>query len=367
MTPQSPKMTVSAFSHRLKRPIFLLASFFLLTSLFLAFPTPLPAEDGKSLEDVLREEGIKPYTVPIHLQNQDWLLQEFGPGDPYPINVSLAAKNMVWQTREQIRRGEIPPAQGIIRTFWYTHLKPVLARTNSLNENVDQSALLHDVLVDLVRTRDIMRYKDMGFLNNNAGSVAIGKNGHVMLIGEKHGKYAVLEQIAKELNCTVFTLGGQPSLLSMEYLVDDYKAKRFDIRQSLYLLFVVDYDPAGWIIRDSVVNDLKFYGMKNIQVFDIILPSILNPDELALARFPIPSSHGTINQNWLKRSGGINGELAGFESDSVPFDRLRQKILDIATPFVGSPENIRRSNAVAELWRSLNYLIQVKLGLDTPS
>ena len=240
----------------------------------------------------------------------------------------------------------------------------MLARTNSLNEKVDQSDVLNETFVDLVRTRNIMRYKDMGFLNNNAGNVKLGKNWHVMLIGEKHGKYAVLEEIAKELGATVFTLGGQPSLLSMEYLVDDYKTKGIDIRSSLYLIFVVDYDPAGWVIRDSVVNDLKFYSMKNIQPIDIVLPNILTPEELKLAKFPIPPGHETLNQNWLKRSGGINGELSGFESDSIPFDRLRQKILDAATPFVGNPENIRRSNAVTELWRSLNVLIQAKLGLD---
>jgi hypothetical protein len=236
-----------------------------------------------------------------------------------------------------------------------------------LNPKVDQSDVLNEALVDLVRTRDIMRYKDMGFLNNNAGTVSIGKNWHVMLVGEKHGKYAVLEQISKELNCTVFTLGGQPSLLSMEYLVDDYKAKGIDIRKSMYLIFVVDYDPAGWVIRDSVVNDLKFYGIKNIQSIDLVLPNILTQEELKLAKYPLSKEHKTLNENWLKKSGGINGELSGFESDSIPFDRLRQKIIDIATPLVGNPENIRRSNAAEELWRSINYLIQVEIGvIPTP-
>lgn len=135
-------------------------------------------------------------------------------------------KNIVWQARENIRKGKDDPIQGIIRTFWYTpHIKPVFARSGSLNEKIDQSDVLNRVLVDLVRTRDIMRYKDLGFLNNNHGTVKIGRNWHVMIIGEKHGKFAVLDKIAKELNCTVLTLGGQPSLLSMEYLVDDYKKK----------------------------------------------------------------------------------------------------------------------------------------------
>lgn len=365
-------MTERAFPIHPKRPICPLKpshhlkvmGLFLLLVLLFSSSSPLQAQNNRRLETVLREEGIKSYKVPIHLQSKEWLIQEFGPGDPYPINVSLATKSMVWQTREWIRQEKLQPIQGIIRTFWYTHVKSVLARTGSLNEKVDQSDTVHEALVELVRTRDIMRYKDMGFLNNNAGTVSLGKNWHVMLVGEKHGKYAVLEEIAKELGATVFTLGGQPALLSMEYLVDDYKASGIDIRKSLYLIFVVDYDPAGWVIRDSVVNDLKFYGMKNIQAIDIVTPSILTPEELKLAKFPIPKTHETLNKNWLKKSGGINGELSGFESDSIPFDRLRQKIIDVATPLVGNPENIRRSNALNDLRQSINYLIQVKLGLN---
>ena len=331
---------------------------------FLLAVRPLAAEEPDlPLTRILREEGIKTYKVAIHLQDKDWLIQEFGPGDPYPINLTLATKNVVWQAREQIRKGELAPVQGIIRTFWYTNVKPVFARTGSLKEDVEQSDILHEVLVKLVRERDIMRYKNMGFLNNNDGTVKIGKNWHVMLIGEKHGKYSVLEKIAYELKATVFTLGGQPSLLSMEYLVDDYKTKGTDIRKSLYLIFVVDYDPAGWIIRDSVVTDLKFYGMTNIKAIDVILPDILTKKELELAQFPLPKNRKSLNDEWIKKSGGINGKPFGFESDSVPFEKLRNKIIEIATPYVGNPEIIRRANAAEELAAAIDYLVQTRLSL----
>lgn len=318
-----------------------------------------------SLEEILRDEKIRSYDIPIHEQSKQWLIQEFGPGKVHPINLTLATKNIVWQVREQIHKGEIEPVQGIIRTFWYTHIKPVFARTGSLVDDKTQYRVPHQVLVDLVRKKDIMRYKDMGFLNSNAGTVKIGKNWHVMLVGEKHGKYAVLEKIAHDLNCTVLTLGGQPSLLSMEYLVDDYKAKDIDIRKSMYLIFVVDYDPAGWIIRNSVVRDVKFYGIKNIKVIDIITPDILTPEELKLAKIPLSKGREAINTQWMEKTNGIHGEPYGFESDSVPFERLRKKITGIATAYVGDPEIIRRANTVEELRKMLNWLIQIKIGLTT--
>jgi len=339
---------------------------FVVILLLVCFSFALHAREPRtSLEEILRIEQIKSYDVPIHEQSKEWLIKEFGPGDPYPLNLTRATKNIVWQARENIRKGTDDAIQGIIRTFWYTHIKPVFARTGSLNDDVDQSDVLNRVLVDLVRERDIMRYKDFGFLNNNQGTVKIGSNWHVMIIGEKHGKFAVLDNIAQDLNCTVMTLGGQPSLLSMEYLVDDYKEKGIDIRKSMYLIFVVDYDPAGCIIRDAVVTDLKFYGIKNIKAIDIILPDILTAKELELAQFPLPELQKTLNEQWLKKSGGINGTLYGFESDSVPFARLKKKIIDTATPYVGDPEIIRRANAVKGLQESLHRLVQIKIGLLT--
>lgn len=339
------------------RRIFLILLIFFIT-------LPLQAgERRESLEQILREEQIRSYDVPIHEQSKEWLIKEFGPGDPYPINLTLATKNIVWQVREQIRKGKEKPIQGIIRTFWYTHIKPVFARTGILKEEREQSQVIHRVLVDLIRERDIMRYKDMGFLNNNAGTVKIDKNWHVLLVGEKHGKYAVLETIAKDLNSTVLTLGGQPSLLSMEYLVDDYKEKGIDIRKSMYIIFVVDYDPSGWIIRDSVIRDLKFYGMKNIKPIDIILPEILTEKEVELAKFPLPGTQKAMNEKWIELTGGIKGKPYGFESDSVPFERLRDKIIEAATPYVGNPEAIRRANTVKGLLDSVNWLIQVKVGI----
>lgn len=336
------------------------------TLLLLIVSLPIHAwQEKSSLEQILREEGIKPYKEPIHLQSKEWLIKEFGPGREYPINLSLATKNIVWQMREKILKGEEDPINGIIRTFWYTHIKSVFARADSLSEQTDQSDVLSKVLVHLVRERNIMRYKDMGFLDRNHGTQRIDNNWHVMLIGEKHGKCAVLDQIAKEIRCTVFTLGGQPSLLSMEFICDRYKEKNIDIRKSMYLIFVVDYDPSGWIIRDSVVRDLKFYGIKNIKPIDIVLPEILTPQELELAKIPLKESQQVQNEKWLAISGGINGELYGFESDSIPFERLRQKILEIATPYVGDPENIRRANTVKELASALRRVVEILTGLRT--
>jgi len=284
---------------------------------------------------ILMAEGIKTYDEPIHEQNKYWLKEQFGPGKVYPINLTKATKNIVWQVRENIRKKKQEPIEGIIRTFWYTHLKPVFARTDSLNpETQRQADVLNKVLVKLVRERNLMRYKDMGFTDQNEGNRELGKNLNVMIIGEKHGKYPSLRRIARELNCTVLTLGGQPSLLSMEYLVDEYKQRGFNLQRNIYALFIVDYDPAGWIIRESVLKDLRFYGMSNIKPIDIVRPSLYTRKELELVKYPLPTSKKVINEKWIKRTGGIRGQPYGFESDSIPFKKLKQLIVDAAKPHI---------------------------------
>lgn len=114
--------------------------------------------------------------------------------------------------------------------------------------------------------------------------------------------------------------------------MEEYKAKEIDLRSNIYVIFVVDYDPAGWVIRDSVERDLKFYGMSNLKTIDLIVPEILTKEELDLAVVPLKEKQKTLNENWLKETGGVNGKLLGFESDSVPFNRLKQKIVEAATP-----------------------------------
>jgi len=108
-----------------------LIKLFIITIVFSFLSTTLPAAE-QSLEEKLRQEKIKSYDVPIHNQSREWLIREFGPGKKYPINLSLATRNIIWQSREQIKKGEVSPIRGIIRTFWYTHIKPVFARTGSL-------------------------------------------------------------------------------------------------------------------------------------------------------------------------------------------------------------------------------------------
>ena len=69
-----------------------------------------PRDPG--LPDRLRKAGIRHYDELIHDQKKEWLVRNFragGRNPPYPINVARFMRNLVYQMKERIERGEKAP------------------------------------------------------------------------------------------------------------------------------------------------------------------------------------------------------------------------------------------------------------------
>lgn len=315
-----------------------------------------------SKKERLRRENIRGYTKPIHKQNRAWLVRRFGPGRKYPINVNKAIRNIIWQARERIAAKLRKPFEGLIRSFWYSHIKPVLARTDSLADDFDQYQQLSKMMVRLVRYADVMRYSQMGFLDENENERKIGINHHVILFSEKAGHYPLLKRIAKDHEVTIVALGGEPSVLSSEYFVDEMKEKGINIQQSFYLFSLVDYDPWGWIIRDSFIRDLEFYGVKNIENTDLVLPEFLDKKELNLAKFRLDPKDKQ-NRKWLAKSRGIDNQFWGFEADAIPPDRIKKIFEDElkSKDLISSTIPIRKARNKIEIAEALEELAIIKL------
>jgi len=323
----------------------------------------IKAQKAIPIDVRLRREGVYYYEETIHLQPKEWLIKEFGPGKEYPINVSRLIKNIIWQARTRIIQNNQPPIEGLIRSFWYTHIKPVLARTNSLNKKVDQYSQVIQMFVRLIQYCDLMRYKDIGFIDDNQNDRKIGINNHIILFAEKAGHYPLLQRIAQNTEVTILSLGGQPSLLSAEYFVDEMKAQKIDVRKSFYTFSLVDYDTSGWIIKDAFLNDLRFFGLKHLQHKDLILLEIFTQEEIELNKYPLPISPEmeAKNRKWLKESGGINGELYGLEADAAPAKKITELFTSEIKDLIESTEDIRKGRALLSISQSLDEYILARL------
>ena len=339
---------------------------------------PIKLDPKLPQKEKLRKLRIWHFDELIHDQPKEWLLKNFSQGaTKYPINVSLLFRNIIWQTRERIIKKEKPPFKELIRTFWYMYIKPTLSRAGALAHETDQYAQLVDTIVFMVKDWRLMEYKDIGFRDDKKSNRKVGYNANIILFSEKTGHQDYLEEIYEQYQVSILALGGQPSVLNVEYFVDELKKQKIDIRRSFYLFSIVDYDPSGWIIRDAFIDDLHHYGIKNTQVIDIIHPDALSPDEVKLSRYRI-STEGMAakNQAWLKEVHKRNyqnqkfleeetkrGEkiLYGLEAESVSAKRLSAALEVSMVPMIGKTEEALKLFQLKKLNDAIRQLILHKV------
>ena len=327
----------------------------------------------------LKSGGLRHYDEIIHDQPKEWLLSNFQEGaSDYPVNVARLLRNIVWQLRERILAGTREPLHELVRTFWYMHIKPTLARAGALSTESDQYAQLVDNLVALVKELDVMRYKDIGFRDDNAANRKIGANAHILLFAEKLGHQAFLDEIAAKYQISTIALGGQPSLISVEYFVDALRAAGVQLRRSFYLFSIEDYDTSGWIIQQAFLDDLKFYGVSNTRLIELVNPDQLTPEEVHLSRFPIPAGPDMRlkNETWLRRirernyknqshleekGTGDDVTLYGLEAESISTKRLTEEVQQVLVPLLGKDEDLLKLYELRRLDQAVKDLILYKL------
>jgi hypothetical protein len=336
----------------------------------------MPKKD--SLRDRLRKAGIRHYDKLIHDQTKEWLIENFNQGaTDYPVNVARLMRNIVWQTKERIITGEKPPLKELLRTFWYMYIKPTLSRAGALANETDQYVQLIDNIVYMVKDIAVMEYKDIGFRDDNQAHRRVGANANIILFSEKLGHQEFLSDITDKYNVSIIALGGQPSVLNVEYFVDTLRQARIGLQRSFYLFSIVDYDPSGWIIRDAFMDNLKFYGIPNTRVIDLIHPDMLTPEEIKFSRYRIPETEAmrVKNQNWLKEvhkrdyknqqyleeTTKDQTTLYGLEAESISAKRLEAKLEEEMVPLIGKSEDLLKIYELKKLDKAIKDLIIHKI------
>ena len=352
-----------------------------------------------SLKERLRKAGIRHFDELIHDQTKEWLVKSFKPqgaSPTYPINVAQLMRNLVWQMKERIAAGE-KQFHELVRTYWYMYVKSTLSRSDSLSAATDQYKQLTENITAIVKDFLLMAYKDIGFRDENEANKKIGVNANVITFSEKLGHFGYLTDIQKQYNISAISLGGQPSVMNVEYFVDDLKkvetgqvladrpmmlrlpapGAKINLRRSFYLYSIVDYDPSGWIIRDAFINNLRHYKIKNTKVYDLINPDMLTPDEIMLARYPIRAGADmeAKNKKWLadvtarhyknqkylveEKNGKV--KLYGLEAESIATARLTEKLKEVMVPVIGGNEEALKIYEMKNLNQAIKDLMIFKL------
>jgi len=353
----------------------------------------------KSLGDRLRKAGIRHYDEQIHEQDKDWLIKNFkaeGAGPKYPVNVARLMRNLVWQMKERVAAGK--EFHELIRTYWYMYVKSTLARAGALSAATDQYKKLTENIADMVRVFRLMTYKDIGFRDENEANMKVGVNANFIPFAEKLGHFGYLTELQRQHNVSVIALGGQPSVMNVEYFVDDLKkvksgqvladrpmmlrlpapAAKINLRRSFYLYSIVDYDPSGWIIRDAFIKNLNHYKIKNTKVHDLINPDMLSVEQIMLARYPIRAGADmeAKNKKWLadvearhyKNQKYLVDDLPsgkkklyGLEAEAISTAKLTDTLNNIMVPIIGGNEEALKLHEMKNLNQAVKDLMVFKL------
>jgi hypothetical protein len=319
------------------------------------------------VEEALKKEGIRHFDEEISRMSRERLRELFGAKTTGRINLSLLIKNLIWQAHEGLQAGTVPSFKGNIRSFWYSPVKPVLSRAEALKAKSDPYGVMIDMFVRLVMTRRLLRYRTFGFSDEGQTDRIIGaKNRHILLIAEKRGHFGLLKEIAADFDVTVLSLGGQPSVLSAEYFVEELKAAGVDLWQDFPLLTYVDYDPSGESIVQSFIRQLKAFGVKGLLRTDLVVPRNLTEEQVELNKYALSrrKSERKEIQAWLAQTGGIGGKPYGLEADAMgPAQMVEVFAREVAVYLKLGVEEVKRRREKKRLSRALQRLILRKLGL----
>lgn len=306
---------------------------------------------------IILKENLRDFDKDIRLMPTEDIQRLFADGTGRLIITQLIG-NIAWQAYSWIKSGRLDPFDGNLRSFWYSHIKPVLGRVlPAVNEG--HYGAMSGVFARYVGTYGLFRYADFGFVEDNDSLRAIGdRHPQVIVLAEKKGHWRALQRIHAQTGATVISLGGQPSLMTTEYFVAAL-AQATPLDQTFHLITDVDYDPSGQIIAESFRAQLRQMGMKHSTIRHLIEPANFTAEELKYFKYPVkndsPSDRAKVKQ-WLnpdrrrfpdRLPGGLLNEKGqrepmGLESDAMPRDRLLQ-LAAAAVEAVTRPPSRRRA------------------------
>jgi hypothetical protein len=263
--------------------------------------------------------GIRRIDKDLRTLTRSQLAKYFSAETSGRILLTSLIKNIIWQAYELIQSGKEPTIDGNIRTFWYRWVKPVLAHISDDDKSkTDPYDVMVTLLSDMVLDLKLFSYSDFDFSDENWENRRIGASKpHILVFAEKSGWMRFLRQIHTDFGVSVIALGGMPSALTSEYTSRDISPKLLSPK-FVHLIGIVDYDPAGDIIANAFKEQLTSTGLSIASLTTLIHPSYYTKEELSIFRFPLPKKDKTKVNNWLSRTGGIEGKPFGLESESMP-------------------------------------------------
>lgn len=295
---------------------------------------------------------------------------------PHSIRIGLLIRNVIWQLHEQIQAGAQPEfyrKRGTIRGLWY-HMKTHFHRHKLLR--IDMYGSLIKQMTTMV-VAGVVSYRDFAFTDIDAHKWHLPLvNTNAIIVCEKDGFANYAREYRDTYGCGAVTMGGSPSLMSVDYYTQRMREAGIDLTQQFVIITVVDYDPKGEDAANDFVEKLKLFGVRKFQRFrqyegkydrlDLIQPKFLNVTGQASDGQPykLPASEvkAKYGKAWFARTGGVDGKVGwGIESDACRGERIHELLMEHLVPQLQvGVDAVRRRNRMRGLMRALSNVLVYK-------
>ncbi|MEM1007360.1 MAG: hypothetical protein AAGJ35_00015 [Myxococcota bacterium] len=280
------------------------------------------ATGGVTVPTTPKDLGIVLLEKDIRLLSTEEISFHFGSARSGRIVLTRVFKSAIWQAYTRIQSGEESPIIGNLRTFFYRFIKPIMQDIPENTFRKDPYETMLEVFEELVMDEQLFQYADFDLTDENWQNRHLGtKHPHILVFAEKTGWSRFLRRWHEELGFSVLALGGFPSALSSEYTV---RAMREVLAQDqkVRTIGIVDYDPSGWSIAKSFIQQLSVCGLNVEDPPLLIHPKHYQTQEIDMFAFSLPKRQPTKQAKWMELSGGIEGQPKGLEAESMPLERI---------------------------------------------
>ena len=243
---------------------------------------------------------------------------------------------IIYQAATWMQRGKVPKVEGNLRSLYYQWVKPVFSKIpGGLEGKFDPYLEMLDVMELFIAKMKLFKYRDLDLIDPSWENrwYSDGRNPHILVYAEKDGFIRVLQEVNEKYGVTTVALGGYPSHMSSEYLIEQMNKKIGEL-EPLILLNIVDYDPSGHSIQKSFQKQLQNQGVEIKDSIPLILPKHYTTEQIRIFKFPIPSEYPKRVENWMKQTNGIRGKPWGLEADSMAKSQLRPLLHEKIAPFL---------------------------------
>ena len=311
--------------------------------------SPTYYEDVRKYYGVETLQHVKPISLP-----QYWMMKmnirnieknimhmtvgelgdEFSTDSGDDIVVSDLIVNFLYQQVQYIRNGADSPIEGgNVRSLWYM-IKPTLSRLDLLG-GTNHYKTVSSKLAEMVEHR-ILSYGEFELYEYGLWNVGL-YNPHIIFLAEKRSHYQFLQQMQDHAGVTIISSEGQPSMMTCEYFCEAFKKKvpEYWKHDRIIIINIMDYDPHGYLILDTFIDNLRVFGIKHPTEIKLSIPENYTDLELEFQHINLEKEDdddvgNTILNKWMKKTEGINGNKWGMEVDVMMLDRPRVKELFLA-------------------------------------